>query len=67
MHALLDGWLVWLDAQNFSGDTVATHRATVGYFLDWCRERGLEEIAEITRPVLERYQRWLYQYRKKNG
>ncbi len=38
-----------------------------GYFLEWCRERGLDDVTEITRPVLERYQRSLYQYRKKNG
>jgi integrase/recombinase XerD len=67
MHALLNQYLVWLGAQNFSEDTVVTFRSTIGYFLDWCRERGLDDVAEITRPVLERYQRSLYQYRKKNG
>jgi integrase/recombinase XerD len=67
MHALLDRYLEWLGAQNFSEDTVVTHRTTIGYFLDWCRERGLDDVTEITRPVLERYQRSLYQYRKKNG
>ena len=44
-----------------------TRRAYLGYFHDWCRERGLEEPIEITRPILERYQRWLYHYRKTNG
>jgi integrase/recombinase XerD len=67
MHALLNQYLAWLGAQNFSEDTVVTFRSTIGYFLDWCRERGLDDVAEITRPVLERYQRSLYQYRKKNG
>ena len=57
----------WMEAQNFSADTVETRRVTIGYFLDWCRERGLDTPMEITRPVLERYQRSLYQYRKKNG
>ena len=30
-------------------------------------ERGLQEPVEITRPVLERYQRYLFHYRKKDG
>ena len=67
MHALLNEYLVWMGVQNFSADTVTTRRTCVGYFLDWCRERGLDTPQEITRPVLERYQRALYQYRKKNG
>ena len=30
-------------------------------------ERGLTEPVEVTRPVLERYQRHLFHYRKTNG
>src|ERR1700727_373837 len=63
MHGLLAEYLAWMETQNFSGDTVETRRVTIGYFLDWCRERGLDSTADITRPVLERYQRSLYQYR----
>ena len=44
-----------------------TRRAYLGYFHEWCQERGLESPIEITRPILERYQRWLYHYRKTNG
>jgi integrase/recombinase XerD len=33
----------------------------------WCAERGVEAASEITRPVLERYQRHLYFTRKPNG
>jgi integrase/recombinase XerD len=46
---------------------VATRRACIGYFIQWCCERSLENPAEITRPILERYQRALYHYRKQNG
>jgi len=67
MHGLLAEYLAWMETQNFSGDTAATRRTTIGYFLEWCGERGLDTPAEITRPVLERYQRSLYRYRKKNG
>lgn len=67
MHTLLQEHLLSMQTQNFSEDTVNTRRACLGYFLDWCRERSLDDPREITRPVLERYQRWLFQYRKKNG
>ena len=67
MHGLLEEHLVWMQTQNFSEDTVSTRRSCLGYFLDWCRDRALDDPREITRPVLERYQRWLFQYRKKNG
>jgi integrase/recombinase XerD len=67
LHVLMDEHLLWMQTQNFSGDTVTTRRATIGYFLDWCRERGLDHPAEITRPILERYQRSLYAHRKPNG
>jgi integrase/recombinase XerD len=53
--------------QNFSDDTVTTRRSCIGYFIDWCRDRALENPAEVTRPILERYQRALYHYRKQNG
>jgi integrase/recombinase XerD len=60
-------YLEWIAVHNFSEDTVATRRAYLGYFHEWCKERGLEAPIEITRPILERYQRWLYHYRKSNG
>jgi integrase/recombinase XerD len=57
----------WIETHHFSTDTVTMRRTYLGYFHDWCRERGLEHPTEITRPILERYQRWLYHYRKTNG
>ena len=44
-----------------------TRRVYLGYFHDWSKERGIEAPVEITRPILERYQSWLYHYRKSNG
>lgn len=33
----------------------------------WCEERGLMRPPELTVPILERYQRYLFYYRKKDG
>jgi integrase/recombinase XerD len=67
MHALVEHYIAWMGVQNFSPDTLHSNRVCIGYFLDWCRERSIEDVTEITRPVLERYQRALYCYRKKDG
>jgi integrase/recombinase XerD len=67
MHALVEHYVAWMGAQNFSTDTLNSSRVCIGYFLGWCKERSIEDVTEITRPVLERYQRALYYYRKKDG
>lgn len=36
-------------------------------FICWAQERGISYAGEVTRPVLESYQRYLYSYRKANG
>jgi integrase/recombinase XerD len=67
LEAAANQYLDWMATHNFSPDTVASRREYLGYFRAWCRERGLESPIEITRPILERYQRWLFHYRKANG
>jgi len=67
MHALMNEYLEWIAVQNYTPATIVTFRVSIDYFLGWCRERGLDDVTEITRPVLERYQRALYHYRKRNG
>ena len=52
---------------NYSEATIATREHHLREFIKWCAERGLARPTEITKPTLERYQRWLYHYRQKNG
>lgn len=67
LAALLAEHLTALRVKDYSEHTVRNRDMNVRYFLAWCAERGLAEPAEITRPVLERYQRHLYHYRKRSG
>jgi integrase/recombinase XerD len=46
---------------------MTSRRAAVLRFIVWCDERGIQRPTELTRPMLERYQRHLYQHRKTNG
>ena len=53
--------------QDYTEDTLSSAPRAYRLFLRWCAERGLTEPVEVTRPVLERYQRYLFHYRKKDG
>lgn len=65
--ALLAGYADWLRVRNYAEATVGNREHYVGEFAKWCAERSITRPTEITKPLLERYQRWLYQYRQKNG
>jgi len=67
LAALLEKHLEDLRVRNYSEYTVKNRRVHIGYFLEWCAERGIAEPVEVTRPVLEAYQRHVFHYRKKNG
>ncbi len=45
----------------------ATYENNLRLFIVWCDERGLDEPRCITKPVLERYQKYLYYLRKSTG
>ena len=53
--------------RGYSEFTVKNRLVHIGFFIEWAYEHGLREPIEVTRPVLERYQRYLFFYRKKNG
>jgi integrase/recombinase XerD len=52
---------------GYSADTVRARRVAIRRFIAWCDERGLSKPADITKQVLERYQRHLFYYRKPDG
>ena len=67
LTVMMEEHLQALLVKNCSAQTVKNHRAYIEYFIHWCRERGITEPAEVTRPILEQYQRYLFHYRQKNG
>lgn len=60
-------YLEWIRVKSFSERTVASRVVVLRSFAAWCAERGLTRSCEVTRPILERYQRWLFHYRKADG
>lgn len=67
LYNLLLRFVAWRRERNWSETTLKVQTHHSYRFILWAAERGLHHPAEITRPVLERYQRHLYQYRKRNG
>jgi integrase/recombinase XerD len=69
-----DGFGVWLGrylealrVKNYSERTVENRDAYLRFFIQWCEERSLTRPREVTKPILERYQRHLFHLRKPGG
>ncbi|MCP4489539.1 MAG: site-specific integrase, partial [Gammaproteobacteria bacterium] len=57
----------WGNVKGLSPATVKSRDRSLRRFIVWCDERSLNNPTEITKPILERYQKHLYYYRKNNG
>lgn len=66
-HVLAMRYLEHLRVKNYSDSTVTNREVYLRYFVRWCEERSVVRPAEVTKPVLDRYARYLYHHRKENG
>lgn len=60
-------FLEWSASMNYRPATIRNREIGIQRFSDWCEERGLNRPQDITSPILERYRRYLFHYRKANG
>lgn len=67
LHAWARRFCEWTVTAGLSPATAKMRQINVQYFIVWADARGLAHPGEVTRPVLQRYQRALYLARKKNG
>lgn len=67
MASAVNDYLVAIGAKGFSPYTVAYRSRSLAQLVAWLAERGVTQPAEVTKPVLERYQRALFHYRKADG
>jgi integrase/recombinase XerD len=54
-----DSWLETLRSRRYSALTVRQHEADLRIFMSWAADRDVTRAGEVTRPILEAYQRWL--------
>lgn len=67
LHAWARRFCEWTVAAGLSPATAQVRQVNLQYFIVWADARGLVHPGEVTRPVLQRYQRHLYLARKANG
>ncbi len=67
LYVLMQEYLSWLRHRNYSEQTIAGRELFLCGLMDWCGQRNLVRPGEITKPILERYQRYLSLYRKVDG
>ncbi len=65
--AYMEAHFEWMLVTGYSADSVRARRVALRRFVGWCDERGVTRPADITKAVLERYQRHLFYYRKADG
>jgi integrase/recombinase XerD len=69
-----EGLYVWMKrylesmrVKNYSWRTVENRESYIGFFIVWCEARSIGRPQEVTKPILERYQRHLFHLRKADG
>lgn len=67
LASLIDEWFRRLEERAYSARTIESRKWALRMFLRWSEERDLRRAGQITRPILESYQRWLFHYRQANG
>jgi integrase/recombinase XerD len=67
LYAYMLRFLEWMRIRNYSDRTTENREVYLRYFFDWCEERGVSRPQDVTKPIIERYQRYLFHYRKKDG
>ena len=67
MPAALARYLEHLGTRGYRAQGMATASRYIGEFIAWAGERGLSHPAQVSRAVIERYQRALVHYRKRDG
>jgi integrase/recombinase XerD len=67
LFAYMRRYLDFVRAKGFTEQTLWSQERAIRTFIGWCDLRALARPQEITRPMLESYQRYLHYYRQRSG
>jgi hypothetical protein len=67
LRPVMAKYLEWLAVKGYSETTLTHLENGLILFARWCEDRGLKRPQEVTRAVLELFQRHLFYYRRPNG
>ncbi len=57
----------WMGVRGYSQRTIEDRIRRLVWLQQWLADRGVTRTAEVTKPMLDRYQRHLFHYRQANG
>ena len=60
-------WLDALRARNYAEGTLEERFFSTKFFMQWAADRDVTRASEVTRPMLEAYQRFLWRYELPGG
>jgi len=55
-----------MQVRGYSKNTLHRRESDIRRFIGWCDERSLNHPNQVTKPILESYQRYLFHYRQAN-
>src|SRR5438445_11611883 len=64
MPALPLAWLEALKTRSYSEAYWQNCEGSLGAFILWAQDRGITKAKDVTKPILESYQRWLFYFRR---
>jgi integrase/recombinase XerD len=67
MRPLMARFLEWMRVRNYTPRTVVTYEVCLNKFALWTEERDIGRPSEVTRALMEQFQKHLYYRRKENG
>jgi integrase/recombinase XerD len=67
LAAWVQAYLRWAEVSRLAPTSVIVRERGLARFVVWAHERGLRHPGELTRAILEAYQRHLYLVRKRDG
>lgn len=60
-------FIEYLQIKNYTQTTIRTQSRNIGLFIDWANLHGINDHEEITRAMVDRYQKHLFYLRKKDN
>ena len=60
-------YLEWMTVHNYAKTTLKNRDRYLDIFINWAETRALTRPSEVTKQILERFQRYLFEYKQKNG
>jgi integrase/recombinase XerD len=67
MGSLLPSFLDYLAVKNYAARYINSNDWIIRHFIAWCGERAISRASDVTKPVIDRYQRFLFHYRTDKG